>query len=499
MKEEFFEKVLNVVEHRPYMTTVTRNGQKEQCIAQICEGENGELSVMLQTEVGPSFGLDDVETTITLPSSPRNAVHGIFATALGSPNTGEGKTVPLGPRESIPLAHANGESEQTINAESIALVEPVQARTLTLWYEDIWAGDWKTNVGKEAVTISNGGISKTLIPPHGVNEFFIAIKKPEPNLPPVEWEISDTHQSVIVRASQECPFVKIEIAPTDERDIAWGDYKARIWVEHEDYDVKDIGLHVWRTDEAVMNLPEIKSLEQAISNSLSFMNSSWCMPRVAIAWTETWSDSQWWGTWTPVWGAWKPTISAKKSRTKNWMPMDTGAERVLQVVLANIKKDHYPVVERYVHNANAMNNGDWPSSVTASVAILQRMAEKAGFQTRKTAVSSLHQGIAQYLRTKGIDRPHYSAIWGDEARRLINDGELHDHLIKSITQLRNQVTAHWGKDDAPANAAWLAQQSFYYVEAALRAELANQVPMWDRTGIFHHGPTVGEEVQMEGQ
>ena len=317
MKEEFFEKVLNVEEDRPYTTTVTRNGQKEQCIAQIREGESGELSIMLQTEVGPSFGPDDVETTITLPSSPRNAVHGIFATALGSPNAGEGKTVPLDPRESIPLAHANGESERTINAESIALVEPVQARTLTLWYEDIWAGDWKTNVGKEAVTISNVGVSKTLIPPHGVNEFFIAIKKPEPNLPPVEWEISDTHQSVIVRASQECPFVKIEIAPTDERDIAWGDYKARIWVEHEDYDVKDIGLHVWRTDEAVMNLPEIKSLEQAISNSLSFMNSSWCMPRVAIAWTETWSDSQWWGTWTPVWGAWKPTISAKKSRTKN--------------------------------------------------------------------------------------------------------------------------------------------------------------------------------------
>lgn len=491
MKDEFFRLVLHAVEHQPFMTSVARDGRTSQTIAQISEGEHGELSVALQRDVDPIFGSDDVETTITLPSSL-----GSGAFIQDSPIAVGSIEVKLHPRASILFTHENGASKRTINAESIALVEPVRAKTLTLWYEDIWAGDWNTNVDKEAVTISNGGVSKTVIPPHGANEFFIAIKKPEANLPPIEWDISDTHQSVIVRATQENPFVKIEIAPAEDRDIAWREYRARIWVKHADYYVKDIGLHVWRNDEAEMKLPEINSLEQSISHSLSFMNSSWCTPKVAIAWSETWSDSQWWGTWTPAWGAWKPTMPPKRNRTKNWMPIDAEIERVLEEVLTNIEKDHYSIVERYVHNANAMNNGDWASSVTASVSILQRMAEKAGFRTRKTAVSSLHQGIAQYLRSRDIDRPHYSVIWREEARRLIDGGEPHDYLVKAITELRNQVTAHWGKDDAPANAAWLAQQSLYYVESALRAELANQVPMWDRAGILHHWPIEDEESQI---
>ena len=63
-------------------------------------------------------------------------------------------------------------------------------------------------------------------------------------------------------------------------------------------------------------------------------------------------------------------------------------------------------------------------------------------------------------------------------------------MVKAITELRNLVTAHW-VNDPPENAIWLAQQALYYVESALRAELAPKVPMWDRTRAFHHPPITG--------
>ena len=69
MKEEFFEKVLRVVEGRPFMTTLTADGHGSLTIAQIREGEHGELAVVLQNELGPVIGEDDAQVTITLPNS----------------------------------------------------------------------------------------------------------------------------------------------------------------------------------------------------------------------------------------------------------------------------------------------------------------------------------------------------------------------------------------------------------------------------------------------
>ena len=479
------------------MTTVTRDGQTSQTIAQIREGEHGELSVTLQEEVSPLFGWDDAATTITLPNSLYSEPFGMPIVSRSTPTGHSGRTVPLYPDQARPFPHPNGESKRIINGESIGLAEPLRAKTLTLWYEDIWAEVWTTNVDKEAVTISHGISSKTEIPPHGTTELFIEVKKPETDQPPIEWDIGDTHQGVIIRTDQENPFVKIAMAPANDRDITWHTYTARMWVEHGDFKIKDVGLHVWRTDETEMDLTEIQLLQQAISHGLSFMNSTWCQPKVAIGWRETWSDSQWWGTWSPVWGAWKTTTPMKKNRSKNWMPMEVGLEEVLREVLRNISEDHYPVVERYVHDTTAMDNGDWMSSVTASVAILQRMARQAGFGREKCG-PELWKQIAGYLRAKAIERPYYHVGWGEDVKRLIEDGEAHDHLVKAITKLRNHVTAHWLRDDTPTNATWMARQAIYYVEAAMRSELAPRVPMWDRTRAFHHPPIPDSSDQAEG-
>ena len=153
--------------------------------------------------------------------------------------------------------------------------------------------------------------------------------------------------------------------------------------------------------------------------------------------------------------------------------------------MRNIREDHHPIVGRYLHSTRAMDNGDWASSVTASVAILQRIASRTGWR-----------GVAKHLRTIGVDRPYHFTGWGEEAERLLEEGEPHDHLVKAFTELRNLVTAHW-VNDPPENATWLAQQALYYVESALRAELAPKVPMWDRTRAFHHPPITGLDDQAE--
>ena len=169
------------------------------------------------------------------------------------------------------------------------------------------------------------------------------------------------------------------------------------------------------------------------------------------------------------------------------MPRGTKAEKVLEQVLRNIRKDHHPVIDRYLHNTMASDRGDWTSSVTASVAILQRLATNSGFRIERRGLE-LWDGIAQYLRSKGIERPYYFVVWGEEAERLIEEGQPHDNLLKAITELRNNVTGHWLKDEVPENVSWLAQQALYYVESAMHAELAPAVPQWDRTGILHHPP-----------
>ena len=134
MKDDFFQKELNATENQPFMTTVTAGGRTSQTIAQIREGEHGELSVTLQGEVGSLLGPDDTETTITLPSS-------IGSRSYSSLPDDGGRTIPLHPRENIPFLAQNGESERTINAASIALLEPVRAKTLTLLYNDIGTED----------------------------------------------------------------------------------------------------------------------------------------------------------------------------------------------------------------------------------------------------------------------------------------------------------------------------------------------------------------------
>ena len=371
MKDEFFEKILNAVENRPFITAVTSDGEDFETIAQISESQDGRLKVTLQTDAGLPMGPDSAEATMTLPAfSP----FGFFAVgnAFNGLDSGRGIRLLRGDLPTIPLG--SGESERVIDGRSISLTDPVRAKTLTLWYEGIRAEGWDTNSDKQAVSITHGGLSATEIPPHGATEFFMEVKRPETDQPPIEWDIGDTHQGVIVRTDKDKPFIKVAIAPADERDITWEEYIARIEVEYEDLEIKDIVLHIWRTDEAEMDLTAITALEQTMSRSLSFMNSTWCRAKVAIAWKETWSDSVWRGTWTPVWGAWQPTLPARRNRHKNWMPIETEAEKVLQQVLRNIKNDHHPVIERYLHNTMALDRGDWISSVTASVAILQRLA-----------------------------------------------------------------------------------------------------------------------------
>lgn len=465
------------------MTTVAREGQQSETIAQIYEGEHGELKVTLQTRIGPLMGADGAETTMTLPRRSGAENFGFAA---------EHQTVPLHPHRGDMFAYESNVSERIINAERIILTDPVKAKTLTLWYEGIAADVWHTNVDKQAITITHKGSSITEIPLHGTSDFFIEVEQRELTKPPIEWDIGDTHQGVIVRTGDEAPVIRVETAPADDREIAWGEYKAIMWVERGDFAIEDAGFHVWRADEAEMTVTEIAAVEQAISHSLSFMNGTWCRPKVSIAWKETWSDNQWWGTWTPVWGAWMPTVAAKKNRKKNWMPIETEPEKVIQQVLRNIDEGHYPVVDRYVHNAMALDNGDWISSVTASVAILERLATRAGFRIERRGFD-LWDGIAKYLRSRNVGRPHHYTGWGDEAEQIIEGGECHDQLAKAITELRNQVTAHWGTDAIPDNAAWLAQQALYYVESAMRAELAPEVPLWDRTRGFHHYPVTDSQ------
>lgn len=491
MKDEFFEKILNVADNRPFLTTVARDGQLSQAIAQIREGEHGELAVVLQKEVGPLLGSDDTETTIALPNFRYGPPSGVIANSRGLTDTLGERTLPLYPSQARPFADFQGESTRTINGESITLVKPVKAKTLTLWYENIWAEVGETNVSAEAVTVSHGGRSSTEIPPYGSVEFFVEVRKPETGQPSIEWDIGDTHQGVIVRTNEKHPFVKISIRPADDRDIAWGEYVARIWFEHEhslDVDAaKDVGFHVWRNDEADMNLDEINRLEQVLSHSLSFTNSAWCRPKVAIAWQETWSDSQWWATWTPVWGSWKPTPEVQKNRHENWTPKCVAFKKVLRETLMHVREADYGLIERYVHNVRAMDHGDWISSVTASVAILQRIANNEGFN-RERCGPELWKQIVEYLKSKAIEVPYHYVGWGAEAERLIKGGDPHENLVRAITELRNHATGHWLKDDAPDHAPWLAQQALYYVEAVLRAELAPSVPMWDRARAFHHPP-----------
>lgn len=496
MKDEFFEKVLNVVENRPFLTTVTRDGQVSQTIAQIREGDQGELTVVLQDELGPILGLDDAPVTITLPQLEYFQPFGVTTIYSESMDPHGDRTVPLYPDQDRSFPFPNGETTRIINGESIALVEPVSAKTLTLWYEAIRAEGWDTNADKRAIAISHGDCFATEIPPRGTTEFFVEVQKPETDQPPIEWDIGDSHQGVIVRTDEDEPFIKVAIAPADDRDITWDEYITRIEVEYDDLEIKDIVLHIWRTNEAEMDLTAITELEETVSRSLSFMNSTWCRAKVAIAWNETWSDSQWRGDWMPVWGAWRATLPARRNRHKNWMPIETNAEEVLEQVLRNIQKDHHPVIERYLHNTMALDRGDWISSVTASVAILQRLATHSGLKTGRRGLE-LWKGIARYLRSKAVERPYYYVGWGEEAKRLIEEGKAHDHLVKAITELRNSVTAHW-VNDPPENATWLAQQALYYVESALRAELAPSVPMWDRTRAFEHPPIPDSLERAEG-
>ena len=484
MRDEFFEKILNVVEGRPFISAVVSNGEGFETIAQITESEYGDLTATFQAQTSLSNELDDAQITMTLPTLSEFGLNSNSNDVAGMVSE---RRVPLHPSGDFPLSYASTEQVSLINAKSISLSDPVRAKTLTLWFQGIRAEGWDTNSDREAVIISHGDAAVAQIPPHGTTDFFIAIAKPEEDKPSVEWDIGDIHQGVIVRTDHEKPVIRVTIGPSDERDITWNDYIARIEVERGDFEIEDVTLHIWRIDGAEMDLTEITALEKAISYGLSFMNSTMCRAKVSIGWKETWSDSRWRGTWKPVWGAWKATLPILQDRHKNWMPIETKAEKVLEQVLRFTKRDHYPVIERYTHNSMALDKGDWASSITASVAILQRLSTDAGFRIERRGLE-LWDGIAQYLRSKAIDRPYYYVGWGDEAKDLIEDGEPHENLVKKITELRNNVTGHWSRDSVPEIAIWLAQQALYYVESAMHAELAPTVPMWDRTRGFAHPP-----------
>ena len=153
MKDIFFQKILNTVEHRPYMTTVTREGENVQTIAQICEGAYGDLNVTLQTQVGPLHGYDGSETTIALPSPLESGRLGVLPGLQNDRVGRETRSVPLYPGEADPFLHENNEFKRIINGENINLANPAMAKTVTLWYEGIWAEMWNTNVDKQSVTV----------------------------------------------------------------------------------------------------------------------------------------------------------------------------------------------------------------------------------------------------------------------------------------------------------------------------------------------------------
>ena len=137
MKDEFFEKILNAVEDRPFITAIARNGEEFETIAQISEGDGGQLRVTLQSDSGPRLGSDDAEATITLPTRSK------FRFALSPKDMtaayGEIK-VPLYTADGSRFLYANNEFERVINGKSISLTDPVRAKTLTLWYEGNQSG-----------------------------------------------------------------------------------------------------------------------------------------------------------------------------------------------------------------------------------------------------------------------------------------------------------------------------------------------------------------------
>ena len=221
MKDEFFDRILNVVESRPFITTIDDDEGKFRTIAQISEGKDGQLWVTLQSNLGSQMELEDTEVTMTLPAAPRFGVSALIkrTTAIRSE-----RKVPLYPAQDPPFSYANEESERVIDGRSISLADPVSAKTLTLWYEGIRAEGWDTNSDKQAVTIRLGEFASTQIPPHGTSEFFIAVTKPEPGKHPIEWDVSEIDQGVFIRTAEEIPFIKISITPSEDRDITWGDY-----------------------------------------------------------------------------------------------------------------------------------------------------------------------------------------------------------------------------------------------------------------------------------
>ena len=193
MRDEFFEKILNAAENRPFITAIARNGEELETIAQILEGEGGELIVTLQSDIGPPMGSNDAETTITLPMFSEFGFASVSNDVIGVQSEGK---VPLYPADDLPFHYANGEFERAIDGRNISLTDPVRAKTLTLWYEGIRAEGWDTNSDKLACTISHGDSVATEIPPHGTTDFFIAITNPTPGKYPIEWDIGDTHQGV---------------------------------------------------------------------------------------------------------------------------------------------------------------------------------------------------------------------------------------------------------------------------------------------------------------
>ena len=88
--------------------------------------------------------------------------------------------------------------------------------------------------------------------------------------------------------------------------------------------------------------------------------------------------------------------------------------------------DHYPVVERYVHNTAAMAQWRLDKLSYRISGYPSKTGNKGRFQNR-TDEETCAQGIAKYLRSKSIERPYdgYVGWQGDEGKYLIEEGKPH--------------------------------------------------------------------------
>lgn len=261
------------------------------------------------------------------------------------------------------------------------------------------------------------------------------------------------------------------------------EYRATVFVDPHDMTGEgDVELKVVRKDRARMSVEELNRVVSDWDHTLAFMRGYPTAAKVGIA---RFDDCVYRGTTPATWAFWRWNFPREGLGEWNWVPLEgTTFETIASEILARIDDRRKRIVQRYSHAAAAFHRGDWMSTVTATVAILEHLArERPGPSVGKRAVTKL---IPQYLEEIGVERHFDSAGWKDEGDDLGPE----EYPIQELVKLRNSVTAHWDpRAEIPENALWLTSQALYYVEACIKMELAPSVPQLDRTRGFHHFPS----------